>query len=420
MTAFNIRLRLALYFPPAMASSKLKRVRSVLALLAMAVLLPVTVSAQFFDDFTGPLKKDPDGVTGWAFVTGEGRAVMDFVQGPGYASILVDATGDRRGVWWAFIKHKISDRMDLGWLGKPGYALRIEARIRVSHAPRRVNLHLNTQTTTDFHSHLMEFDIPDTTDWHTISMTTHGFQAGPGDTVNGQMALMDWGLGKYRVDVDYFRVDIVNTALVGPDKGEAVPYHPPVADPKSFACEARASADSTVDLDNPDVNLNNWYVRDAGRKTSIVTAGGTRLAILRFDFGAYAGKTVEGQGLLELTTRSIERASDEIPDFGLIRVVEIPGGDPRWDQKTVTFNNLCRGMAIDSVLNPQMIIDWPVTEGDGGKTYLTISKPVLQRLIDGKTLGIAIKPLGAINASFYSMEEDGGKSSARLLFNLRK
>jgi hypothetical protein len=400
-----------------MTFSKLKRA---LSLLTIAVLLPVSVSAQFFDDFNGPLKKDPDGVAGWSFFTGEGRAVMDFVQGPGYASILVDAAGDRRGVWWALIKHKVSDRMDLALLGKPGYALRIEARIRVSHAPRRVNLHLNTQKTTDFHSHLLEFDIPDTTNWHTISMTTQGFQAEPGDTVNGQMALMDWGLGKYRVDVDYFRVDVVNTALAGPDKGEAVPYHPPVADPKSFACEVRAAADSTIDFDNPDVNLNNWYVRDAGKRTNIVTAGGTRLVILRFDLGAFAGKKAVGLGLLELTTRSLERASEEIPDFGLIRVVEIPGGDPRWDQKTVTFNRLCRGRPVDDVLNPQMIIDWPVTEGDGGKTYLTLSKPVLQRLIDGQTLGIAIKPLGAINASFYSMEGDGGKSGARLLFNIQK
>jgi len=62
---------------------------------------------------------------------------MDFVQRDGYASILVDATKDRRGVWWALIKRKVSDKMDLALLKKPGYALRIEARIRVSHAPRR-------------------------------------------------------------------------------------------------------------------------------------------------------------------------------------------------------------------------------------------------------------------------------------------
>jgi hypothetical protein len=67
-----------------------------------------------------------------------------------------------------------------------------------------------------------------------------------------------------------------------------------------------------------------------------------------------------------------------------------------------------------------MIIDWPITEGDGGKTYLTIGHPVLQRLIDGKTLGIAIKPLGAINAAFYSLEDGNGEKSPQLYFNLDK
>jgi hypothetical protein len=67
-----------------------------------------------------------------------------------------------------------------------------------------------------------------------------------------------------------------------------------------------------------------------------------------------------------------------------------------------------------------MIIDWPVTRGDGAKTYLTISKTVLQRIIDGKAHGIVIKALGAINASFYSMEDEAGKYSARLHFNLEK
>ncbi len=391
-----------------------------IAALVLALLASAPAAAQFRDDFNGPsVKKDPEGVNGWNFFSGEGKAVMDFVQGgPGFASIIVDATRDRRNVWWALIFHRVSDGMDLSLLGKPGYALRIEARIRTSAAPRRVNLHLNTQKTTDFHSHLMEFDIPDAVNWHTISMTTRGFEAAPGDSVNGQMALMDWGLGKYRVDIDYFKVDIVNVAEAGPDKGDAVPYHPPVADPKAFAREVVAEADGIVDVDNPDVNLNNWQVEDAGDKTPVVTAGGTRFVILRWDLGAFAGKKVSGSGLLELTTRSLERTSDEIPDFGLIRVVEISGGDPRWDGKTVTFNRLCRGQPLDGVLNPQMIIDWPVTGGDGGKTWLTISRPVLQRLVDGKTLGIAVKPLGAINASFYTLKSGGGLSSARLRFNV--
>jgi hypothetical protein len=66
-----------------------------------------------------------------------------------------------------------------------------------------------------------------------------------------------------------------------------------------------------------------------------------------------------------------------------------------------------------------MIIDWPITPGDGNKTYLTIGHPVLQRMLEGKTLGIAIKPLGAINAAFYSMK-DGERNAPRLYFNVEK
>jgi hypothetical protein len=67
-----------------------------------------------------------------------------------------------------------------------------------------------------------------------------------------------------------------------------------------------------------------------------------------------------------------------------------------------------------------MIIDWPVTEGDGGKTYFTISRPVLQRMIDGQALGLAIKPLGSITASFYSMENSDPSLGARILFNVKE
>ena len=173
---------------------------------------------------------------------------MDFVQGPGFATITVDATKDRRNVWWAFIIRRVSSSLDLGLLEKPGHELRIEARIRTDHAPRRVNLHLNTQKTTDFHSHLMEYDLAETGTWYTISMTTRGFEGRPGDTVNAQMALMDWGLGSYRVDVDYFKVDVVDAAKTGPDLGPPIPHHPPVSDPTSFSVRVPVAADMTVDL----------------------------------------------------------------------------------------------------------------------------------------------------------------------------
>jgi hypothetical protein len=336
----------------------------------------------------------------------------------GYASIMVDATADRRNVWWALIKRPVSDGMDLGLLGSGGRELRIEARIRVSHAPRRVNLHLNTQRTTDFHTHLMEFDIPDTERWHTISMTTHGFDARPGDRVFGQLALMDWGRELYRVDVDYFKVNVVDPARVGPDLGEPLPYHPPVSDPASFRHAVRVAEDAVIDLANPDVNLHDWSARSGTASQRVLTVNGSLVTILRFDLSAFEGRRVAGHSLLELTTHSVLRPAGERKDFGLVRVVEILGGDPAWRRDTVTIDTLCRGQRFEAIVNGQMIIDWPVNEEGGGRTYFTISRPVLQRMIDGRTLGLAVMPLGSVDASFQALDSGAGTPAARLLFNV--
>ena len=399
------------------------RLNQGLMLVTAVFLFLGRASAQFIDDFNGAaVQLDPEGIKGWMFRPGDGTATMDFRQGgEGYASIFVDGTTDRRGIWWALIERKVSDKMDLSLMQKAGHEFRIEARIRVSHAPRRVNLQVETQRSPDDDANLMEYDIADTTNWHVISMTTHGFDAKPGDTVFGHMALMDWGLEKYRVDVDYIKVDIVDAATIGPDTGDPIPYHPPVANPASFAQDVKVVHDSMIDLVETDVNENDWTAQDNARgKINLLTVDETHDAILRWNLSAFAGKKVADHGLLELTTYSLQRKTEYVKDFGLIRVVEILGGDPNWDQTTVTTDSLCHYEPLNRVLNTQMIIDWPVTPGDGGKTYLTISKTVLQRMIDGKTHGIAIKALGAINASFYSMENEAGKYSARLHFNLQK
>ena len=99
---------------------------------------------------------------------------------------------------------------------------------------------------------------------------------------------------------------------------------------------ARATEDAVIDLDNPDVNLNNWYVQDGGVRKRILTVNGTQYVILRFDLSSWSGRQVADHGLLELTTHSVQKTSDPLKDFGLVRVVEIMGGDPAWDQKTVT------------------------------------------------------------------------------------
>ena len=394
----------------------------VIRFLFLSCVCCVPTYAQFVDNFDGPnIALDPQGQHGWMFLAGDGTATMDLRQGgPGYASVFVDGTTDKRGIWWALMERQ-ADKVDLSMLKKPGYEVRIEARVRSSHAPRRINLQLATQRSTDDYSQLMEYDIPDTTNWHTFSLTTNHFDAVPGDTVMAHLALMDWGLEKYRLDIDYIKVDVVNVADAGPDQGEAVPYHPAVADYRKFSEVVPVAQDSMLDLENTEVNFNDWYVKDRdGKKITTLTVDGGHYVILRWDLKKFRGKKVTNHGLLELTTLSVLQKEHALKDFGIVRVVEILGGDAEWDQQTVTTDSFCHYEHLDRVLNPQMIIDWPITEGDGGKTFLTIGKPVLQRMIDGRTLGIAIKPLGAISASFYAMENDSGKNAARLYFDVEK
>lgn len=390
------------------------------AVVAIALFLCCNVSAQFVDNFDGPaIDKD------WSYFSGEGVVTMGFEQRDGYASILVDATKDKRGIWYAVIKRNVAPALDLRLLQRPGSAIRLEARIRVSDAPRRVNLSVNTQRTSDFHKDLMEFDLPDSDGWYTISYTDSALDARPGDAVNAQLALMDWGLGRYRVDIDYYRVDVVELSKTGPDKGTAVPYRPPIRSPAEFSEEARVSHDGMVDLAYPDVNLNSWHVGEGGRETPILTVSGNQWVILRWDLSAWRGKKVEGSGLLELTTYCVASASTGMQDFGGVRVTEVLGGDPTWDQKRMTLASLDGGRPLDEVVNPQMVIDVEVAEGtlpveQGSKVFVTMSRPVLQRLLDGKTKGIALKPLGAIVASFYASEFEDGRLAARLLFNVRR
>ena len=344
--------------------------------------------AQFIDNFDGTGTPK-----GWVFFTGDGAAKIDFKQKEGIASLYVDATSDKLGIWWALTRHQISG-LDMKKLIQPDYELRVETRIRVSHAPRRVNLHFNHQRTTDFHSHLMEFDIPDTTSWHTIRMTTRNFETQLGDSINSHLALMDWGFGKYRIDFDYFKVDVVNRKTATVDVGMPMPYHPPLADPATLSLKAEVAHDAVIDTQFTDRNFNHWHTREAaGEYTNLLTVSGTQLVIMRWDLSALKGKKVKRAGLLELSPYAVQRSPDFQKDFGMVRIAEILAGDPLWDEKTVTFDKLKRNQPIEQVINTQMIIDDSVTWNKNNKVLFTISQPVLQRMIDNKTLGLAIKPL---------------------------
>ena len=378
--------------------------------------------AQFIDNF------DKKKIEGWFFFTGDGNATMDFIQKDGYATIVVDGTKDRDNVYWTLIKRDVTDYLDLNKFKDPSFQLRVEAKVRLHNAPRRLNMMVNTQRTTNFHIDLMEFDIPDTTNWHVISMTTKKFDCVPGDTVYVQLCATDFGLGKYYIDLDYYRADIVNVNLAEPDKGELVPYHPPIPDVNTFSNHFDVSQDCLINSVFPNVNFNDWHVNDKDGDKRILTVNDNQWAILRWDFGKYKNAKADGAGLLELTTYSVPKGGDFIgaygKDFGeefdKIRVIEIIGGDPAWDQNKVTYNNFIKDNNYSDVFNTQMIYDAELSNEKGGKNFITISKPVLQRLLDGKTKGLLFRPLGAIDASFYASENPGSNDAPKLHFNTIK
>jgi hypothetical protein len=393
-------------------------VNNLLKMILMMLIASGICEAQFLDSF------DNDEIEGWFFFTGDGAATIDFVQKDGFARILVDATKDKYNVYWTLIKRDVTAFLDLDKLKDSAFELRVEAKVRVSHAPRRVNFMVNTQRTTNYHEHLMEFDIPDTTGWHTISMTTKNFDAVPGDTVYVQLCATDWGLGKYHVDLDYYRADVVNVNLTGPDKGELVPYHPPVPEVSTFANHLTVTHDSLINSDFPKVNFNDWHVKEKEGDAHILTVNANQWAILRWDLEPYQNAQLDGPGLLELTTQSVPQGGDYIAAFGQdlgmefdkIRVIEIIGGNSQWDQDKVTYDNFMQGHTYADVFNTQMIFDAELSEEPGSKNFITISKPVLQRLLNGTTKGLLIRPLGALNASVYASENQKG-NGPKLHFN---
>ncbi len=370
---------------------------------------PALCSAQFVDEF------DERSVEGWFHAVGDGTPTMELEPREGYLHYKVDGSSDKHGVWWTFIKRDITSHLDLKKLADPNYELRVEARVRGSHAPRRVNFMVNTQRTTDFHEHLREYELPDTTGWHTISMTTKNFDVRPGDTVYVQFCVTDWGSGQYAVDIDYYRADVVRKDRAKPDLGEPLIYHPPIPEVSTFSNHLPVTHDSVVSTEFPRVNFNDWQVREQEGAARVLTVGATEWIVLRWDLEAFRNAKVAGAGLLELTTHSLASGgryadafgTDFGEEFGKIRVIEILGGNHAWNQETVTYDSLVQGAPYEDVFNSQMIIDLELAPTQGGKAYFTLPRPVMQRLIDGRAKGLLIRPLGALAGSVYASEQPG-------------
>jgi hypothetical protein len=197
----------------------------ILTYLVVVFLLQVTGKCGFaqFSDYFDAGSEDP----GLGVATGNGNAKIRFERNEGFGTITVDATEDASNIWWAIIRIPVPG-LDMDKLVQPDFELRVEAKIKTSHAPRRVNLHFNHSRTTDFHSHLKEYDIGDTIQWHVISLTTRDFEVRRNDQVHVQMALMDWGRDIYTIDIDYIKVDVVNVNERSEEPGNKSDEPPPV------------------------------------------------------------------------------------------------------------------------------------------------------------------------------------------------
>ena len=372
--------------------------------------------ADFSDDFNN------QSVAGWQTFTGDGNAQLKLFPMDGFARMHVDATKDQHNIWWTIIKRDVAQSLDMEKLKSPDYELRVEARVRPSHTPRRVNFMINTQRTTDFHEHLREYDLGQKSDWQVISMTTRNFDAVPGDEVNVQLGVTDWGPGEYYLDIDYYRAEVVKVKNAKPDLGEPLVYHPPIPSLETFKHHVKVKHDAVINSAFPKVNFNNW--QSDGARVLTVSAG--QYPLLRWDLQSYRGKKADGAGVLALTTQSVQKGGNYVAalgeDFGIefdkVRVFEIFGGDADWQQSSVTFANFTQEKDLQTLINGQMIFDTDVAQADG-KTLVTIPRPVLQRILDGTTRGLLLQPLGALEVSFYDSEHGDGSRAPTLHFSTR-
>jgi hypothetical protein len=390
---------------------------------AAAVLcLQGAAAAPFVEDFSGKaLALDQKGVEGWGAYTGSGEASVKFFQKNGRGIMEVDGRKDRRNIYWAIVKHDISKYIDARELMAPGKAIRMEVKVRISEAPRRVHFQVNTNRTTDYDANLREFDLPDT-NWHVLSWTRSDLDVKPGDHIALTFGMTDMGRAVYRCEFEYIKAEVVDAASAGPDQGNPMVYRPAMPPPESFANAVPVSEDAIVDAAYPWVNYSAWSnMSDAegSQGVEVLSVSGTQTIILKFDLAKFKGRTPDGWGWLELTTDHIDWAPTNQEEFGWLRAVEIKGGDPNWTRTAVSYDSFFQGKPVLDVLNGQLIVDVSPGFHRGERTLIRINPAVLGRLISGETKGIAIYPQGAVNASFASSQAPNARYKPTLHFNVK-
>ncbi|MDX2186653.1 MAG: hypothetical protein SFV32_06965 [Opitutaceae bacterium] len=372
-------------------------------LLGLCLYVAATTSTrgQFVDEFEG--RGDP---AGWSTLTGDGEAVATVVVRDGIARFSVDATHDKRGIWWAILRREIGSQLDWAAIANGKNALRVEARVRASEPIKRVNLSFNTPRTRDYHRHLLEFELEEANHWYTLSMTVDDLDLTVPEAVNVQLAMMDWGLGSYSVEIDSIRVMTADPRDRQSEGGNGLPYHPPIPDDATFELSSLAAEYATLDSKESGAVLDDWSVVSNGRTLPGASVGGNLRAIFRWDLSEFRGKRVNAVGTLTLTTLALSKTAAARKDFGMVRVVEMIGGPADWSRSSISWNSLIGSESELRVFNSQMIIDGELGPGPRQKARFTIPAPVLQRLIDGRSKGIALLPLGSLQATVAASGED--------------
>jgi hypothetical protein len=130
-----------------------------------------------------------------------------------------------------------------------------------------------------------------------------------------------------------------------------------------------------INSDFPELNLNDWRVKQKDGEARILTLNANQWAVLRWDFGKYRNLKADGAGVFEFIAYSVPYGGNYLQayepglaeEFPRVRVIEILGGDPAWEQGRVTYNTLIQGKDYGVVFNEQMIFDIKMEEVPGSK-----------------------------------------------------
>lgn len=383
---------------------------TVILLLATALQATAQYRVDFNERYNGFW---PNHLPGWTTKTGDGNIIFRQKTEDGSAVLNVDARKDKRNIWYAFMHQSISDHIDFDKLSAAEYELRMEAKVMPSHAPRRINMYLSSL---DAGGHLREFDLDKANEWHTISMVTSGFEFDPKKPLMAQISMMDWGIGDiFELRIDYIQVDLVQKGQKLTQHGLPLEYHPKLLKASAYK-ENLIAQSKMIDHALPDEVIESWRVAEGEAAIPLIQVDQSKVILLHWDVEKFKGKKVTGAGQLELSTHSLFSQENNPKDFGMIRFCEIRDPGKALKAGPVSYHSFTKNRAIDEVIVSQCIVDTKVNPIENGKTTVTISKPVLQRLIDGESGGIAILPLGLITASFF--EHTHEDQAPRLRFNV--